>query len=231
MTAPGTAAEPPATRAAALDLRVLRAVPFATVCVLLAAGGHLVGSDAGIPWAAMLFGWLLALAAAIHGARRERGLRAITGGLAGGQLALHLLFTVAQAVREAPTAHAMQDMPNMPDMPRMSHGASPGHAAFGITPGMLIGHLLATAAAGWWLRRGEAALWRVAGTASRAAAEAGRQWAAALDTVLALLTARRGTVLPGMARTLIAPQPPCQPGTLTLRHVVVRRGPPAVPAR
>ncbi|MCC9309519.1 hypothetical protein LN042_20970 [Kitasatospora sp. RB6PN24] len=225
MTAPGTAAEPSAMRAAALDLRVLRAVPFATVCVLLAAGGHLIGSDTAVPWSAVLFGWLLTLAAAIHGARRERGLRAITGGLAGGQLVLHLVFAVAQAVHEAPAT------PSMPDMPGMSHGESLGRTAFGISPGMLTGHLLATAAAAWWLRRGEAVLWRLAGTASRAATEATRRWAAALDTVLALLTAARLTGPPVAAGTPAGARPPRRPGAPLLRHVVVRRGPPARPAR
>ncbi|MDH6140305.1 MULTISPECIES: hypothetical protein [Kitasatospora] len=228
MTAPGTTAEPAALRTAALDLRVLRAVPFATVCVLLAAGGHLLGSGSAIPWPAMLFGWLLALAAAIHGARRERGLRAITGGLAGGQLVLHLLFALAQAVRDAPTAPAM---PGMPGMPGMSDGAPLSHAAFGITPGMLIGHLLATAAAGWWLRRGEAVLWHLAGSATRAAVEATRRCAAALDTVLALLTAGRATGTPGAVRTSAVARPPRRPGAVALRHVVVRRGPPVAAAR
>jgi hypothetical protein len=225
MTATGTAAKPAAVRAAALDLRMLRGVLFATVCVLLAAGGHLIGSGAAIPGAALLFGWLLTLAAAIHGARRERGLRAITGGLAGGQLVLHLLFTVAQAVRDAPVDSAMPDMPGMP------HGASLGQAMLGITPAMLLGHALATAAAGWWLRRGEAVLWRLAGTATRAAAEATRRCAAALHTALALLTARSGTARPAEVAVPAVQPPPRRPGVAALRHALVRRGPPVLPAR
>ncbi|GAA1936630.1 hypothetical protein [Kitasatospora viridis] len=224
-------------RSAALDLTLVRAVPFATVCVLLGVGGHLIGSGAGIPLGAVLFGWLLALAAAIRAARRERSLRAITAGLAGGQLALHLLFQLAQAIRQAPPAGAtggMLGMPGMSGMPGASgSGVAPGalwhHAVLGLSPAMLLGHLLATVVAGWWLRRGEAAVWRLVSSTSRAAAAAARRCAGAARTVLALIEARAAVPEPAGARFVPADPPPGAPGRAVLRHSLARRGPPVVP--
>ncbi|MFI2608101.1 hypothetical protein [Kitasatospora sp. NPDC018619] len=97
---------------------------------------------------------------------------------------------------------------------------------FGMTPSMLAGHLGAALVAGWWLRRGEAALWRllrVAGTAARV------HWAAPLRTAFALVAA--------VLRGLFAVAGPVRrfgarggegllPSDAVLRHSVVRRGPP-----
>lgn len=127
MPASATRGAPAAVPPASLDFRVLRAVPFATVCVVLAAAGHAMGSGAAVPLRAVVLGWLLVLAAAVSGARRERSLTAITGAMAGGQLGLHLLFHAEQAYQaertpvRAQTAPAgMAGMGDMPGMPGMS---------------------------------------------------------------------------------------------------------------
>ncbi|MFE9426581.1 hypothetical protein ACFYNO_26875 [Kitasatospora sp. NPDC006697] len=227
--APSAASAEPAAvprRVAALDLNLARSVPFATVCVLFGASGHLLGSGSPVPLGAMLFGWLLALAVAIRAARRERSLRAITGGLAVGQLALHLLFQLAQAVHQAQPAGRMPGMPGMPGM-----DATAAHPLFAVTPAMLLGHVLATVAAGWWLRQGEAALWRLAGTGSRAAAATWR-CAAAVRTVRALLGAAVPAATRGRAPRFVPAAPPSRPpGRPALRHSLARRGPPVPVAR
>ncbi|HSA51855.1 MAG TPA: hypothetical protein VLH10_17310 [Yinghuangia sp.] len=111
--------------------------------------------------------------------------------------------------------------PNAPGALPDTAGA--GHAAnatlFDGGLGMIAAHLVAALAAGWWLRRGEAALFRLL---RRLAATA----VAPLRTVLALLF---GTVPSGhppvAVRRTRATSP--RPISLHLRHAVVRRGPPA----
>ncbi|MEE1785720.1 hypothetical protein PUR71_22855 [Streptomyces sp. SP17BM10] len=97
---------------------------------------------------------------------------------------------------------------------------------FGMTPVMLAGHLVAALVAGWWLRRGEAALWRLVRVAATAARE---HWAAPLRSAFALVAA--------LLRGLFGAGGPARrfgvrggehplPGGVALRHSVVRRGPP-----
>ncbi|WP_327065035.1 hypothetical protein [Kitasatospora sp. NBC_01302] len=271
MPASATRGAPAAVPPASLDFRVLRAVPFATVCVVLAAAGHAMGSGAAVPLRAVVLGWLLVLAAAVSGARRERSLTAITGAMAGGQLGLHLLFHAEQAYQaertpvRAQTAPAgMAGMGDMPGMPGMSGGAHPAaagaqlgapagiapHASatlaphlalwchawlLGMSPTMFAGHFVATVVAAWWLRRGEAAVWRLV----RSTAEAASAVAAAGAARLRAAVARLGVALfGGLGR---GGQPPRGwfagaggrwrlPSPVLLRHCVIRRGPPAAPA-
>ena len=98
---------------------------------------------------------------------------------------------------------------------------------FGLTPSMLAGHLAAALVAGWWLRRGEAALWRLlrlTATAARDLAAPLRSAFALLATLLrGLLGAPGGARRPDRARESGLPLPVAA----ALRHSVVRRGPPA----
>ncbi|WP_329488947.1 hypothetical protein OG618_20265 [Kitasatospora sp. NBC_01246] len=98
---------------------------------------------------------------------------------------------------------------------------------FGMTPSMLAGHLAAALAVGWWLRRGEAALWRLVRITATAARE---HWTTPLRTAFALAVA----LLRGLLGTPAGParrsgaragdsRPPAR---AALRHSVVRRGPP-----
>ncbi|MCX4744410.1 hypothetical protein OG455_02570 [Kitasatospora sp. NBC_01287] len=255
MTAPRPPAAPPRGRPAALDLRVLRALPFATVCVVLALAGHLLAGGTAVPPRTVLLGWLLIAAAALAGARRERSLAAITGGLAVAQLGLHVLFHLAQAAPAAaaaprpPGTSAMPGMPGMPGMDGMpgvpgmpgmagmaSTGASaPAHLALlGLSPAMLAAHLVAVVLAGWWLRRGEAAIWSLVRGGARAASAAAHSWAARPRRLLALCAALREG-LGARWRPLRRPDPsgaarPRGPAQALLRHCVIRRGPPGRPA-
>ncbi|MGW2248900.1 hypothetical protein ACWCXH_01665 [Kitasatospora sp. NPDC001660] len=253
MSDSGTAAEPLPVRAAALDLRVLRALPFATVCVVLAAAGHALASGGAVPLSALLSGWLLTGAVAVFGARRERSARAIVGGLAAGQGGLHVLFHAAQCPRRSPMRAGMDGMADMPGMggrsgAPMTHmvmggGAAPHtavaatHVAFwahatllGLSPAMLAAHLAATVAAGWWLRRGEAALWTLVRLAADTASATVRACAAQLRRVLDLFVALRdglgGRAGAGGVRPVPADGWWGLPPSALLRHVVIRRGPP-----
>ncbi|MER7579755.1 hypothetical protein [Kitasatospora sp. NPDC097691] len=97
---------------------------------------------------------------------------------------------------------------------------------FGMTPSMLAGHLAAALVAGWWLRRGEAALWRLLRVAASTARE---HWATPLRSAFALVAVLlRGLFgVAGPVRRFGARggESPLPAGAV-LRHSVVRRGPP-----
>ncbi|MEY9839627.1 hypothetical protein [Streptacidiphilus sp. EB103A] len=279
-------------RAAALDLRMLRALPFAVVCVLVSAVGHCLAGGGGIPVAALLLGGLAVWAIAAALAGRERRLPSIVGALAVGQLALHLLFHQA-AMGHMNGMSGMSGMDGMAGMDGMgsSSGAGSTLAALaakllcgpagsaaaalprgttaaqlvaqagidphlvisgtpqlssfwthsgplGLSPLMLLGHLLAALTAGWWLRRGEVALWRLLRLTGQVAETLAQTWTAPLRTLLALAAAllhgRLGSPDGGAAaaRRSRAPEHRTRPYGVLLRHQVVRRGPPlcALPA-
>ncbi|MFE7607923.1 hypothetical protein [Streptomyces celluloflavus] len=114
-------------------------------------------------------------------------------------------------------------------------GAAAPEMAHGLVPSlpMLLGHLLAALAAGWLLRRGEAALWRLVRLSAPAAREAAAQaHVGALRRALALVRA----LLAGLVTAYedgpraAAPAGDDTPGPQepSLQHSVVRRGPPAL---
>ncbi|MFC9325881.1 hypothetical protein [Kitasatospora sp. NPDC057015] len=262
---PGAAVPDAPVRAAAWDLRLARALPFALVCTLIAAAGHALagGGDVTLPTLATGFAAVLALAALLGG--RERSLAGIAGALGAGQLALHGLFHgsgAAHATSMAAMGHGASGPMTAPQLAvrLLCNEAHPGtltglpggtsaeqiisnagldpndYAAaawwqgglFGLTPAMLAGHLAAALVAGWWLRRGEAALWRLL----RITAAAAKELAAPLRTALALLA----SLLRGLLGTPGGSVRPYGTGEGTwrlppaaaLRHSVVRRGPPRV---
>ncbi|GAA4660062.1 hypothetical protein [Streptomyces youssoufiensis] len=97
---------------------------------------------------------------------------------------------------------------------------------------MLLGHLLAALAAGWLLRRGDAALWRVVALSAAPAREVAD---AALVRTLRAAFALVGAVCAGLSRSAVGPRPwtaraagetPARPRVLALHHAVIRRGPP-----
>lgn len=170
------------------------------------------------------------------GAQRD-GVVALAGRLLCGGHADTL--TPAQARRIVSAA----GLPTHPAAPASSGTAGSGpdgvvgclqsavHAALAMLSGpMLLGHLVAALAAGWLLRRGEAALWRLVRLSAGAAGTAG-EWV----TVRALRAALRcvRALLDGLLPTADLPhtrpddggaqEPPC----VHLRHAVHRRGPPA----
>ncbi len=97
---------------------------------------------------------------------------------------------------------------------------------------MLLGHLLAALAAGWLLRRGDAALWRIVALSAAPAREVAD---AALVRTLRAAFALVGAVCAGLSRSAVGPRPwaaraggetPARPRVLALHHAVIRRGPP-----
>jgi hypothetical protein len=107
----------------------------------------------------------------------------------------------------APLLHALPMLPSLP---------------------MLLGHLLAAVVAGWLLRRGDLAVFRLVALSVQGVAEAAL--VRALRAALVLVRALRSG-LPGV-RT-VGPRPwrtpdtlPAPPRTVALQHTVIRRGPP-----
>lgn len=133
-------------------LRVVRAGVFSSVCAAVSVGGHTFSSEHSVPVSGLLVGAVLVYALAWSATDRERGLGAIVGQMAWGQLALHLAFSVAQSAG----SHGGHT-----DVPAAADPAS-GSAD------MLVAHLVAGTVCAWWLRQGEAALFsclRLAATA------------------------------------------------------------------
>ncbi|MFJ9838875.1 hypothetical protein ACIRYZ_00110 [Kitasatospora sp. NPDC101155] len=239
---------------AAWDLRLARAVPFALVCTLIAAAGHALSGGGDVPPVALATGFAAMLVLAMACGGRERSLAAIAGALGAGQLGLHCLFhglgsggmhhgamTMPQAAGRLICNEArpgtLIGLPGgtSPEQLVSSAGLDP-HAyavapwwqggVFGMTPSMLAGHLAAALVAGWWLRRGEAALWRLVRVAASAARE---HWAAPLRSAFVLVAALlRGLFgVAGPARRFGARGGEgLLPAGVVLRHSVVRRGPP-----
>ncbi|MEV4244318.1 MFS transporter [Streptosporangium canum] len=124
---------------ATLPFRLARATAFAVVCLGLSVMGHvLVGSPVPVPAAAG--GLVLAFLAALAVSGRERTLAVILPVLAGLQVMLHLLFSLAHAALPAEVS---------------------GHAHSRLLSGlsMLVVHGWAAGLTSLWLARGEAALW------------------------------------------------------------------------
>ncbi|WP_030319411.1 hypothetical protein [Streptomyces sp. NRRL B-3229] len=110
---------------------------------------------------------------------------------------------------------------------------SGGSSALSLLPSlpMLLGHVLAAAAAGWLLRRGDLALLRLAELSAYSAhSMAERALVRSLRAALALVRALRaglpGAPEAGPRAPLTASLTPPRPRTRALQHTVIRRGPP-----
>lgn len=97
-----------AVMTAGWGVRTIRAAMFASVCVLLAALGHVLMSGGSVPW------WTLAAGAVLTGgagwclAGRERGLPLVVSVVVVAQGGLHAAFEFAQS--SADTGHDMGSM-------------------------------------------------------------------------------------------------------------------------
>jgi hypothetical protein len=173
---------------AQVPLRLARTAAFAAVCVVLAAFAHMAGGGSRpAAWATGLgLAAVFALGAAVCG--RERSTATINVVLGVAQLGLHELFAGGGA-----TSYVFE------------HGHGQGLA---VNAGMLFAHLTATVITGWWLARGEIALWS-----------------------LLRRLGRRLVLLPVVSVPAVRPAVPVvftrvvplQPG---FRHLIARRGPP-----
>lgn len=174
---------------ARLPLRLARTAAFAAVCVTLAALAHVAGGGARPgPWAAAAgLAAVSGLGLALSG--RERSALTINVVLAAAQFGLHELFAAG-----SPSSYVFD---------RHGHGQG-----LTVDTGMLIAHLTATLVTGWWLARGEIALWSLLR----------RLGLRLVPALLAVVPAVRPFVPVVRARVV-----PLQPG---FRHRMARRGPP-----
>lgn len=157
----------------------------------------------------------------------------------GGQLRL-TPATAARIVRQAGIDPATVTFPTFPAggtsaapaMPGMtgSMGGAHGAMAMGYSLPMLCGHLVAALIAGWLLRRGEAALWRLV----RLSTQYADRIAALLPMHAVLAAVRALTALTALLTERVAaarrPRRTAHSGrrleSVALRHSVIRRGPP-----
>ncbi|NYJ36679.1 hypothetical protein [Nocardiopsis aegyptia] len=185
-------------------MRAARAGVFTSVCLAVSAGGHAAASGHGVPLIGLIAGAVMVFVSAWAGSGRERGLGAITAWMLWGQLALHLLYSVATSS----TTHGGHDPGSV------AAGAEAMASASG-SGGMLGLHLLAAAVCAWWLRQGEAALFGYLRLVA----------AALLPLLLVVLPRVRPLLRPARPQ---APSRP-RPSTPYLRHSLVLRGPPVTP--
>jgi hypothetical protein len=184
---------------ARLPLRLARSAAFTVVCVTLALLGHrAAGGPAPESWA-VAAGGLTVSATAVLLAGRECSPQTVIGLLVGAQVLLHELFGVSGGAGSPPRVH-------------LPHGQG-----LGADLGMVIAHLTATLITGWWLARGESALWSVL---RRLGTLAVRR----LRHVLALL--QEGTAGPERPAARAPRRFDPAPAGRELRHTVSRRGPP-----
>ncbi|MDB1086183.1 hypothetical protein PJ985_01165 [Streptomyces sp. ACA25] len=229
-------------------LRLLRAAVFAAACVVLAAAGHTFAAGPGVPPGSLAAGWLLVfLVTSVLAGRERRSLPAIAAFLTAAQLALHTLFGLgrtghggpAQETTDTLLCHGHAAGLSNADAARLGHDAGLGPAGGHLTGtgeslasladgSMLLGHLLAALAAGWLLRRGEAALWQLVRLSARSAPRA------LIPPVLRrALLLTRALSSPLLLVPVAGPQPgtghhrptPVTQGTM-LPDSVIRRGPP-----
>lgn len=227
-------------------LRFLRVAAFTLVCVLLAASGHGMASGRHPSPALLAIGALAVAATAGRLASRERTLVEIGGAVTVVQGALHTLFALADSSGHATPSQAG----HAGYAGHAGHAAGEGHAghqgslvamdsaelwggaedplgtlmAHG-TPSMLLAHLIAGLGAAWWLRQGEALVWRLC-SLLRAPVSA---------TLRALALVWRWLHgdgrLPGEWLPALAGAASARCRSQVLEHSLARRGPPALFAR
>ena len=208
----------------------LRAAVFAAVCVALAETAHRLMSHGSVPFFASLAAFAAVFAAARLAVGRERGLVSISAAMLLMQAALHVWFNDVQSAVGAPAAARCAPMPSMAGMAGMdpaSMSMCGDNYRWGLTAllhtsnGMLLAHGVAALACAWWLRHGEAALFRLARAAMLVL----------LDIVVAVrvVCAPVAIVRPGQRGISRSACPAWRPKWLTvLRYQVARRGPPRV---
>ncbi|MFJ3895394.1 hypothetical protein [Streptomyces sp. NPDC090083] len=247
--APRRASRATAVAVKGVGLRPLRAGVFAAVCVVTTALGHSLMSGDLLPWWALAVAFAGTATAAWWLTGRERGAPTVVGVTTVAQGLLHLWFDLAHMLVRTPVDgsgraagsamdHAMSFSGSGMTMPMgnmahsgmaMAHAGTAG-AATSMTAesvlmhqgsaGMVLAHLLAAVVCGLWLWRGETAAHRL-----------GRALAvtllAPLRRVRRLLAGQASDRRVRAARPARAAAPPPSSATsVTLRHAVIRRGPP-----
>lgn len=227
-------------------LRGARAAVFAAACVGLSAAGHVWMSGAAIPLWAVALAFAVIAAAGYVLAGRQRGFLTISALMLVGELGQHFLFTSAQG-RTSSTAEAKHTVvATIPALPAFLSGrivpasawicgmgkdhiaTASGPGSFGARLamdlmrghdglGMVAAHVVAGLLCAWWLRCGDASVFRLLRTLAVLAAPA------------LLLIWPATLIVPDLLRTLGAPSHGrvLGPYNRLLATVVARRGPPS----
>ena len=197
-------------------VRSLRAAVFAVVCVLLAVAGHRLGTGVTPPGWAYGAGFLGVFGTGWVLGARERSLVGIGVLMLGTQGVLHVVFEAAGASAARVPGMVGGDMPRhgMRAGPLLTGGVEHVHEM--CTP-VTAAHLLAALVASWWLRRGEAAVWRLLRCAVESMPSLGGVWRLLVTPVA--LPVGPGGVPDAFGRVVALRQ-------VLLRHAVCRRGPP-----
>lgn len=229
----------PRSAHAGAGLRLLRAAVFTAVCVVLSATGHVLAACEAVPLWSLGLGCAVVFALVVPFTGRQRSLPAIAAVLAGGQLALHALFGLAQTrlrlaesaddalIRLAaklvcgagPASIGAADARRIVttagiDPAAAVHGAHAHTAAGPDLPSlaMVLGHLAAAAATGLLMRRGDTALVRLTQlSAGPAHGVADGARLGALRAALALVRALRAGLPDAPAATSRRPAAPDGP--------------------
>ncbi|MEU2263776.1 hypothetical protein ABZ557_26700 [Streptomyces sp. NPDC019645] len=219
-------------------LRAARVAMFSLVCVLLAATGHSLAGGHRPPLALLALGGTAVAVTAGRLAGRERTLGQIAGAITVAQGALHLLFALGgsahprgsssvhhdPALRAAHTTYGGQHG-TAAVTGAAETGAEPAGMALAAThlsPLMLLAHLVAGLGAAWWLRQGEAVVWRLCRLL-------GAPVSAVLHALMLLLRgcARlRAELSRRCGPPVLRPERKAACRTRVLRHTLARRGPP-----
>ncbi|GAA1010849.1 hypothetical protein Aple_066320 [Acrocarpospora pleiomorpha] len=171
------------------SFRLARAAVFAAACVSVSVGGHAFAGGGTVPLTVVGLGGLGALVMAFALNGRERGAEVVLAATIAAQIVLHQLFSWSA--------------------PKMGEQAEHAHPF-----GMFLVHVAVAALTGWWLYRGERAIWLML-----------RLWARASLSVLRWVFAVFHQPLPPVRR----PVPAAEPEVLAGREIadaVSRRGPP-----
>ncbi len=222
-------------------LRVVRAAVFAGVSLSLSAGGQLLATGAPLPVATVLWaGLAVFLLALLLAAQNERGYAGIAALLVPLELVLNATFNIGQAScgPGVPPDRALSGLPNLllcgggdlhgpasspvgPGLLHLSLPSAPSAWQFAL---LLAVHLLAALLTAVWLRRGEAAVFRMLRVAAVVAVVATAPLRALLLALLVPVPPTPGvSVPPAPRRSRPGPQE-------VLLHTARRRGPPLLPA-
>lgn len=178
-------------------IRVVRALVFALVCVLLSAIGHAEVSGHALSPSTLVLAVIGVAGGAWAFAERQVGLGAIGAGLLAGQGVLHMWYSVAPSAAVHGRAH---------EVPSALHG----------TPAMVGAHCLAALVCSVWLWRGERTFFTLLGMLC----------ARALVPLFLLAGARFHLAGPPVLLCPTGREPiPPRIGDV-LRHSMDRRGPP-----
>jgi hypothetical protein len=124
-------------------LRLTRAIVFATVCLIVSVGGHVYAGGKPPATEMVVLAGLGATAVAYLLNGRERGPQVVLSATVGVQFVLHELFDRATTATTATSATS----------------AGLLHQHGDLTFGMTLIHIVVAVLTGWWLYRGESAVW------------------------------------------------------------------------